>query len=178
MWFKNGLMLIILTRRLLWVYVGTAFEASWRKRAKFCTDSNDEFGGNESAILSIAQHGRLHHRNVASYWVIRPNTTDGWGSSCRIFLSLKFYLHVCSLLYKRSAHFDSDSWRMIFFSPLYLFFPQRSDIVKATYEPTDEECEWKADDEQELTVSMQVNVAYRPWRIVIFTWIRALDLLS
>lgn len=36
-----------------------------------------------------------------------------------------------------------------------LFSPQRSDIVKATYEPTDEECEWKADEEQELTVSMQ-----------------------
>lgn len=36
--------------------------------------------------------------------------------------------------------------------------------MKATYEPTDEECEWKADDEQELTVSMQVNAAYRPPR--------------
>lgn len=49
------------------------------------------------------------------------------------------------------------------------FSLQRSDIVKATYEPTDEECEWKADDEQELTVSMQVNVAHRPRRPEIFT---------
>lgn len=47
---------------------------------------------------------------------------------------------------------------------LQFVFLQRSDIVKATYEPTDEECEWKADDEQELTVSMQVNAAYRPPR--------------
>lgn len=35
---------------------------------------------------------------------------------------------------------------------------QRSDIVKAVYEPTDEECEWKADEEEELTVSKQVQV--------------------
>merc|ERR1712131_333313 len=32
-------------------------------------------------------------------------------------------------------------------------FDKRSDIVKAVYEPTDEECEWKADEEEELTVS-------------------------
>ena len=35
---------------------------------------------------------------------------------------------------------------------------QRSDIVKAAYEPTEEECEWKADEEEELTVSKQVQV--------------------
>ena len=40
--------------------------------------------------------------------------------------------------------------------------PQRSDIVKAAYEPTDEECEWKADEEEELTVSKQVQVTYTP----------------
>lgn len=39
-------------------------------------------------------------------------------------------------------------------------FLQRSDIVKAVYEPTDEECEWKADEEEELTVSKQVQVTY------------------
>lgn len=39
---------------------------------------------------------------------------------------------------------------------------QRSDIVKAAYEPTDEECEWKADEEEELTVSKQVQVTYTP----------------
>lgn len=50
------------------------------------------------------------------------------------------------------------------------FFPplQRSDIVKATYEPTDEECEWKADEEQELTVSMQVDVTEGPPKIFSF----------
>lgn len=57
---------------------------------------------------------------------------------------------------KLSAHFDSDIWQMSSPSPTP-FLHQRSEIVKATYEPTDEECEWKADDEQELTVSMQVN---------------------
>lgn len=50
--------------------------------------------------------------------------------------------------------------------PLF-FTPQRSDIVKATYEPTDEECEWKADEEQELTVSMQIDVTGGPRKIVI-----------
>lgn len=34
--------------------------------------------------------------------------------------------------------------------------------MKATYEPTDEECEWKADEEQELTVSIQVEVPPEP----------------
>ena len=38
-----------------------------------------------------------------------------------------------------------------------LVFPQRSDIVKAVYEPTDEECEWKAAEEEELTVSNQAQ---------------------
>eukprot|EP00064_Thunnus_orientalis_P005630 superscaffoldBa00000561_g5644 len=33
-------------------------------------------------------------------------------------------------------------------------YMERSDIVKAAYEPTDEECEWKADEEEELTVSI------------------------
>lgn len=32
--------------------------------------------------------------------------------------------------------------------------------MKAAYEPTDEECEWKADEEQELTVSNQVQVTH------------------
>ena len=30
--------------------------------------------------------------------------------------------------------------------------------MKASYEPTDEECEWKADEEEELTVSKKVQV--------------------
>lgn len=34
--------------------------------------------------------------------------------------------------------------------------------MKAAYEPTDEECEWKADEEEELTVSKQVQVTYTP----------------
>lgn len=38
------------------------------------------------------------------------------------------------------------------------FTAQRSDIVRAAYEPTDEECEWKADEEEELTVSKQVQM--------------------
>lgn len=42
------------------------------------------------------------------------------------------------------------------------FLLQRSEIVKAAYEPTDEECEWKADEEEELTVSKQVQVTYTP----------------
>lgn len=39
-------------------------------------------------------------------------------------------------------------------------FLQRSEIVTAAYEPTDEECEWKTDEEEELTVSKQVQVTY------------------
>lgn len=38
---------------------------------------------------------------------------------------------------------------------MVLVSSQRSDIVKAAYEPTDEECEWKADEEEELTVRKQ-----------------------
>lgn len=45
------------------------------------------------------------------------------------------------------------------FSPTVL---QRSEIVKAAYEPTDEECKWTADEEEELTVSKQVLVTYTP----------------
>ena len=33
--------------------------------------------------------------------------------------------------------------------------------MKAAYEPTDEECEWKADEEEELTVSKQVQVKFK-----------------
>lgn len=39
---------------------------------------------------------------------------------------------------------------------------QRSEIVKAAYEPTDDECKWTADEEEELTVSKQVLVTYTP----------------
>lgn len=49
--------------------------------------------------------------------------------------------------------------------PPLLFPPtvlQRSEIVKAAYEPTDEECKWTADEEEELTVSKQVLVTYTP----------------
>lgn len=49
--------------------------------------------------------------------------------------------------------------------------------MKATYEPTDEECEWKADDEQELTVSTQVNVASGPPQRTVSTF-RALRVAS
>lgn len=50
-------------------------------------------------------------------------------------------------------------------TPPPLFPPtvlQRSEIVKAAYEPTDEECKWTADEEEELTVSKQVLVTYTP----------------
>uniref|UniRef100_H3CIZ5 Nucleosome assembly protein 1-like 1 n=1 Tax=Tetraodon nigroviridis TaxID=99883 RepID=H3CIZ5_TETNG len=61
-------------------------------------------------------------------------------------IEAKFYEEVHELERKYAA----------LYQPL---FDKRSDIVKATYEPTDEECEWKADDEQELTVSTQVKNA-------------------
>uniref|UniRef100_H2RPU0 Nucleosome assembly protein 1-like 1 n=1 Tax=Takifugu rubripes TaxID=31033 RepID=H2RPU0_TAKRU len=59
-------------------------------------------------------------------------------------IEAKFYEEVHELERKYAA----------LYQPL---FDKRSDIVKATYEPTDEECEWKADEEQELTVSMQID---------------------
>lgn len=43
-------------------------------------------------------------------------------------------------------------------SSFFLLSFQRSEIVTSAYEPTDEECEWKADEEEELTVSKQVQV--------------------
>lgn len=70
-----------------------------------------------------------------------------WNNSQLILTNdLVFYLIGCSTL-----------TCLVFSSSL-----QRSDIVKAAYEPTDEECEWKADEEEELTVSKQVQVTYTP----------------
>uniref|UniRef100_A0A8C4DS60 Nucleosome assembly protein 1-like 1 n=2 Tax=Dicentrarchus labrax TaxID=13489 RepID=A0A8C4DS60_DICLA len=57
-------------------------------------------------------------------------------------IEAKFYEEVHELERKYAA----------LYQPL---FDKRSDIVKAAYEPTDEECEWKADEEEELTVSKQ-----------------------
>ncbi|KAL4659570.1 nucleosome assembly protein 1-like 1 isoform X1 [Arapaima gigas] len=37
-------------------------------------------------------------------------------------------------------------------------FDKRSDVIRAVYEPTDEECEWKAGEEETLTVSKYVQV--------------------
>lgn len=54
-----------------------------------------------------------------------------------------------------------ESWVMHVQISTCLFL-QRSDIVKAAYEPTDEECEWKADEEEELTVSKKVQVISTP----------------
>ncbi|XP_064877476.1 nucleosome assembly protein 1-like 1 isoform X1 [Oncorhynchus nerka] len=57
-------------------------------------------------------------------------------------IEAKFYEEVHELERKYAA----------LYQPL---FDKRSDIVKAAYEPTEEECEWKADEEEELTVSKQ-----------------------
>uniref|UniRef100_A0A6Q2Y150 Nucleosome assembly protein 1-like 1 n=1 Tax=Esox lucius TaxID=8010 RepID=A0A6Q2Y150_ESOLU len=57
-------------------------------------------------------------------------------------IEAKFYEEVHELERKYAA----------LYQPL---FDKRSDIVKAAYEPTDEECEWKADDEEELTEEMK-----------------------
>lgn len=37
---------------------------------------------------------------------------------------------------------------------LHGFIFQRSEIINAIYEPTEEECEWKADAEEEISVSI------------------------
>jgi len=34
---------------------------------------------------------------------------------------------------------------------------QRSEIINAIYEPTEEECEWKADVEEEISVSILIG---------------------
>jgi len=34
---------------------------------------------------------------------------------------------------------------------------QRSEIINAIYEPTEEECEWKADAEEEISVSIIIS---------------------
>lgn len=34
---------------------------------------------------------------------------------------------------------------------------QRSEIINAIYEPTEEECEWKADAEEEISVSILIS---------------------
>lgn len=86
---------------------------------------------------------------------------------------LKAYFHIkqerdaATFLIKAFTSFPLESHNMQSLvqtnSKLFsCFFLQRSDIVKAAYEPTDEECEWKADEEEELTVSKQVQVTYTP----------------
>ncbi|XP_059366598.1 nucleosome assembly protein 1-like 1 isoform X2 [Carassius carassius] len=62
-------------------------------------------------------------------------------------IEAKFYEEVHELERKYAA----------LYQPL---FDKRSDIVRAAYEPTDEECEWKPDEEEELTVSKQVQVIH------------------
>ncbi|KAK6488303.1 nucleosome assembly protein 1-like 1-A isoform X2 [Huso huso] len=57
-------------------------------------------------------------------------------------IEAKFYEEVHELERKYAA----------LYQPL---FDKRSEIINAAYEPTDEECEWKADEEEELTVSSQ-----------------------
>uniref|UniRef100_A0A8C6UYH4 Nucleosome assembly protein 1-like 1 n=1 Tax=Neogobius melanostomus TaxID=47308 RepID=A0A8C6UYH4_9GOBI len=57
-------------------------------------------------------------------------------------IEAKFYEEVHELERKYAA----------LYQPL---FDKRSEIVKAAYEPTDEECEWKADEEEELTEEMK-----------------------
>uniref|UniRef100_A0A3B3Q5W9 Nucleosome assembly protein 1-like 1 n=1 Tax=Paramormyrops kingsleyae TaxID=1676925 RepID=A0A3B3Q5W9_9TELE len=57
-------------------------------------------------------------------------------------IEAKFYEEVHELERKYAA----------LYQPL---FEKRSDIIKAAYEPTDEECEWKADEEEELTEDMK-----------------------
>uniref|UniRef100_A0A3B3DQ91 Nucleosome assembly protein 1-like 1 n=1 Tax=Oryzias melastigma TaxID=30732 RepID=A0A3B3DQ91_ORYME len=57
-------------------------------------------------------------------------------------IEAKFYEEVHELERKYAA----------LYQPL---FDKRSDIVRAAYEPTDEECEWKADEEEELTEEMK-----------------------
>uniref|UniRef100_A0A672SLV2 Nucleosome assembly protein 1-like 1 n=1 Tax=Sinocyclocheilus grahami TaxID=75366 RepID=A0A672SLV2_SINGR len=57
-------------------------------------------------------------------------------------IEAKFYEEVHELERKYAA----------LYQPL---FDKRSDIVKAAYEPTDEECEWKPDEEEELTEEMK-----------------------
>ncbi|KAJ4918617.1 hypothetical protein JOQ06_026048 [Pogonophryne albipinna] len=60
-------------------------------------------------------------------------------------IEAKFYEEVHELERKYAA----------LYQPL---FDKRSDIVKAAYEPTDEECEWKADEEEELTVNISIDL--------------------
>uniref|UniRef100_A0A8C1GW02 Nucleosome assembly protein 1-like 1 n=1 Tax=Cyprinus carpio TaxID=7962 RepID=A0A8C1GW02_CYPCA len=57
-------------------------------------------------------------------------------------IEAKFYEEVHELERKYAA----------LYQPL---FDKRSEIVRAAYEPTDEECEWKQDEEEELTEEMK-----------------------
>lgn len=86
--------------------------------------------------LLMLQHGRLFLGSTARRWKRRIHTMSR----------------------QRLRYFPQQ--------PLPPLFPptvlQRSEIVKAAYEPTDEECKWTADEEEELTVSKQVLVTYTP----------------
>ncbi|XP_042593931.1 nucleosome assembly protein 1-like 1 isoform X2 [Cyprinus carpio] len=79
-------------------------------------------------------------------------------------IEAKFYEEVHELERKYAA----------LYQPL---FDKRSEIVRAAYEPTDEECEWKQDEEEELTEEMKEKAKVEEEKKVL-TVFKNVDLLS
>merc|ERR1712212_490417 len=75
--------------------------------------------------------------------------------------AVKRRVHALKRLQVQCAHVEAKFYEEVHelerkYAALYQpMFDKRRDVVKAIYEPTDEECEWKADEEEELTVSKQ-----------------------
>uniref|UniRef100_A0A8C5B3F7 Nucleosome assembly protein 1-like 1 n=1 Tax=Gadus morhua TaxID=8049 RepID=A0A8C5B3F7_GADMO len=74
---------------------------------------------------------------------------------------VKRRVHALKNLQVKCAHIEAKFYEEVHelerkYAALYQpLFDKRSDIVKAVYEPTDEECEWKAAEEEELTEEMK-----------------------
>uniref|UniRef100_A0AAZ3RCP7 Nucleosome assembly protein 1-like 1 n=1 Tax=Oncorhynchus tshawytscha TaxID=74940 RepID=A0AAZ3RCP7_ONCTS len=77
------------------------------------------------------------------------------------FLVVKRRVNALKNLQVKCAHIEAKFYEEVHelerkYAALYQpLFDKRSDIVKAAYEPTEEECEWKADEEEELTEEMK-----------------------
>ncbi|KAG7278609.1 hypothetical protein CRUP_013352 [Coryphaenoides rupestris] len=96
-----------------------------------------------------------------SLMVLRPSTSSS--SSCLLSLPkvVKRRVNALKNLQVKCAHIEAKFYEEVHelerkYAALYQpLFDKRSDIVKAVYEPTDEECEWKAAEEEELTEEMK-----------------------
>ncbi|KAG7278606.1 hypothetical protein CRUP_013349 [Coryphaenoides rupestris] len=102
-------------------------------------------------------------RQLTVQMMQNPEILAASSSSCLLSLPkvVKRRVNALKNLQVKCAHIEAKFYEEVHelerkYAALYQpLFDKRSDIVKAVYEPTDEECEWKAAEEEELTEEMK-----------------------